>query len=250
MIFLSRAVLALPLLGSLALADVALDNVIPPGCGTDTDACNGLTPDQKNETQNEFWCDNCPCNNKLLGQNQITTSGNWTTMFNGWVPWGGDCPRDFLCTWANWAKDPWRGYAYPPNDGGKGCPQSKTLNKGQRLDRFGKKDGQYLADTDASYAQRSIPPNNLNKRDGPGNTVNNYWVFEVIDSFDALESPIVPWFGQPGGANQWFVEQGVQNLIDNGFLQEVTPSDTSVQNADLATWDSLKPVQEDPMFYH
>ncbi|XRM39281.1 hypothetical protein ABZX51_002640 [Aspergillus tubingensis] len=249
MVFLSRALLALPLLGSLALADVALDNDIPAACGDEAYACSGLQPNQDNDTQNAFWCNDCPCNNKLLGQNQITTSGNWTSMFDGWVPWGGDCPRDFLCTWANWAKDPWNGFAYPPNDGGKGCPQNVTLNVGDRVDRFGRKDGQYLAPAGVPYAQRSTPPNNLNKHDGPGNTENNYWVFEVVQPFNASQSPIAPWFGQPGGADQWYVEIGVQGLIDGGFLTEVAPSG-AFEDSDLSTWANLEPVQGDPMFYH
>ena len=50
----------------------------------------------------------------------------------------------------------------------------------------------------------------------------DYHQYKVLKSFDVPSSKIAPWFDEPGGGNQYFWNQKTQDLIDRGYIQEIT----------------------------
>ncbi|MGW4178596.1 TNT domain-containing protein [Streptomyces sp. G9] len=152
-------------------------------------------------------------------------------LLNGYQRTGDLTPKDFL-------KKYWEGPAdtgswkYPPNDGfaevnGEIDKEPVELRTGQRLDRFGSEYGGYLAPAGDAYAERALPPQNLNTRDA--DTPCDYRVYKVAKPFWVWQGSIAPWFEQPGGGQQIkldavFLEPGagqrlnVKWLLDNGYL--------------------------------
>ncbi|MET8940184.1 TNT domain-containing protein [Streptomyces rubiginosohelvolus] len=152
-------------------------------------------------------------------------------LLNGYQRTGDLTPKDFL-------KKYWEGPAdtgswkYPPNDGfaevnGEIDKEPVKLRTGQRLDRFGSEYGGYLAPAGDAYAERALPPQNLNTRDA--DTPCDYRVYKVAKPFWVWQGSIAPWFEQPGGGQQIkldavFLEPGagqrlnVKWLLDNGYL--------------------------------
>lgn len=124
------------------------------------------------------------------------------------------------------------GWKYPPNDGfaevnGRIDKEPSELRPGQRLDRFGSEYGGYLAPAGDAYAQRALPPQNLNTREA---TVPcDYHLYEVAKPFWVWQGGIAPWFEQPGGGRQIkldpdFLDPGpgerlnVKWLLDHDYL--------------------------------
>ncbi|MFJ2851110.1 TNT domain-containing protein [Streptomyces rubiginosohelvolus] len=152
-------------------------------------------------------------------------------LLNGYQRTGDLTPKDFL-------KKYWEGPAdtgswkYPPNDGfaevnGEIDKEPVKLRTGQRLDRFGSEYGGYLAPVGDAYAERALPPQNLNTRDA--DTPCDYRVYKVAKPFWVWQGSIAPWFEQPGGGQQIkldavFLDPGagqrlnVKWLLDNGYL--------------------------------
>ncbi|MEU5037524.1 TNT domain-containing protein [Streptomyces rubiginosohelvolus] len=152
-------------------------------------------------------------------------------LLNGYQRTGDLTPKDFL-------KKYWEGPAdtgswkYPPNDGfaevnGEIHKEPVKLRTGQRLDRFGSEYGGYLAPAGDAYAERALPPQNLNTRDA--DTPCDYRVYKVAKPFWVWQGSIAPWFEQPGGGQQIkldavFLDPGagqrlnVKWLLDNGYL--------------------------------
>lgn len=142
---------------------------------------------------------------------------------------------------ADFLKKFWEGPAgtgswkYPPHDGfavinGVVDKAPGLLTDGERLDRFGSEYGAFLAPAGDPYAQRALPPQNLNTRE-PAYPCD-YHVYEVTEPFVAWEGSIAPWFEQPGGGRQVkldsvFLDPGegerlnVKWLIDHGYLARV-----------------------------
>ncbi|WP_097971842.1 TNT domain-containing protein [Streptomyces sp. gb14] len=152
-------------------------------------------------------------------------------LLNGYQRTGDLTPKDFL-------KKYWEGPAdtgswkYPPNDGfaevnGEIDKEPVKLRTAQRLDRFGSEYGGYLAPAGDAYAERALPPQNLNTRDA--DTPCDYRVYKVAKPFWVWQGSIAPWFEQPGGGQQIkldavFLDPGagqrlnVKWLLDNGYL--------------------------------
>ncbi|PYH91874.1 hypothetical protein BO71DRAFT_305149, partial [Aspergillus ellipticus CBS 707.79] len=188
----------------------------PPSC---TNACEGVTPSPDDPATSSYYCDVCICNNRLLGPANFVPASNFTSYFVDWHPLDSQCPQDWLCTWTTWGTSgPFNNTIniYPQNDGFKGCRTTVTVENGTFLDRFGSPNGQYLADIDTTFAERAIPPSNLNLFEG--STLYNYWRYEVRIPFTAEYGEVLPWFGQPGGGEQYFIREGLANLRANGSL--------------------------------
>ncbi|GLA85654.1 hypothetical protein AtubIFM56815_009895 [Aspergillus tubingensis] len=256
MVLLSRALLALPLLGSLALADVTQESAIPETCGQNF--CDDIQPKEGDPVQGKFFCRDCLCQNKWLGPTVIDTSGNWTNIFEGWKPFGDLCPREWLNKWAKWNVKPWQDPPYPDDDGFKAGSLPGGPRVGSCVDRFGSPYGGFLAPLGTKYSARAIPPKNLNKYSNSPQF--NYYVYQVAKPFIAQQGEIAPWFGQPGGGTQWYVANGLEFMVDNDVLVRVNVEDCyedgvvewdeGANAPSLEAWESLEPAQGDPMFYH
>ncbi|PYH62996.1 TNT domain-containing protein [Aspergillus niger CBS 101883] len=239
MVRLARvALLLVPLLGTFSHAIQAED--YPESC---TNPCDGLIPDRNITNQEPFHCDYCICKNKLLGWSNIQIPANFTTMFDGWQALGGQCPKDWLCTWANWATYQFDStnnkLVYAPNNGFNGCPQTVTLPVGTLVDRFGTENGSYLAPEGTPYAERSIGPGSLNKYNK--STEFNYWKYIVRQPFQAQAGSILPWASQPGGGQQYYVKGGLAPLRDAGKLELIAAETYEVDEA----WEAAQALDGD-----
>ncbi len=153
-------------------------------------------------------------------------------LLKGWKRTGGLSPQAFLKKyWDGPAST--GGWKYPPNDGfetvnGQVDKHRERLDKGERLDRFGSEFGSYLAPAGDSYAERALPPQNLNTREAAH--ACDYRVYEVRKPFSVWQGGIAPWFEQPGGGQQIkldpaFLDPGegqrlhVKWLLDHGYLE-------------------------------
>ncbi|MFE5093798.1 TNT domain-containing protein [Streptomyces sp. NPDC056638] len=125
-------------------------------------------------------------------------------LLKGYKRTGALSPQAFL-------KKYWEGPAdtgswkYPPNDGfgqvnGQIDKEPAKLRAGQRLDRFGSEYGSYLAPAGDAYAERALPPQNLNTREA--DVACDYRVYKVAKPFWVWQGSIAPWFEQPGGGQQ------------------------------------------------
>ncbi|WP_197362077.1 TNT domain-containing protein, partial [Streptomyces clavuligerus] len=155
-------------------------------------------------------------------------------LLKGYQRTGALTPAAFL-------KKYWEGPAdtgswkYPPNDGfaevnGEVDKEPTKLRPGQRLDRFGSEFGGYLAPAGDAYAERALPPQNLNTRDTA--VACDYHVYKVTKPFWVWQGGVAPWFEQPGGGQQIkldavFLDPGegqrlnVKWLLDHGYLAPV-----------------------------
>ncbi|WP_030607300.1 TNT domain-containing protein [Streptomyces sclerotialus] len=165
---------------------------------------------------------------KWLPNKQLAPVG---PLLKGYQRTGSLSPGAFL-------KKYWEGPAdsgswkYPPNDGfaevnGEVDKEPTKLRTGQRLDRFGSEFGGYLAPAGDRYAERALPPQNLNTREPAAPC--DYHTYKVIKPFWVWQGSIAPWFEQPGGGQQIkldavFLDPGagqrlnVKWLVDHKYL--------------------------------
>jgi Tuberculosis necrotizing toxin len=106
------------------------------------------------------------------------------------------------------------GWRYPRDNGfvigpnGHPVEAPEQLWPGLRIDRYGRATGQFLAPFGALYAQRAIPPSNLDN-DPPHSC--DYHAYVVLRAFRVQAGPAAPAFGQPGWALQYLLDS---SLID------------------------------------
>lgn len=124
------------------------------------------------------------------------------------------------------------GWKYPPNDGfaevnGEVDQHVEVLEPGEGLDRFGSEYGSYLAPAGDLYAERALPPQNLNTREP--DFPCDYHRYTVTQAFAVWQGGIAPWFEQPGGGQQIKLDPTLLNpgdgerlnvkwLLDHGYL--------------------------------
>ncbi|MFE9093036.1 TNT domain-containing protein [Streptomyces sp. NPDC007264] len=167
-----------------------------------------------------------------LGPEELPRTGPIGRMLRGYRPEGRTSPYWFLgCYWqTNPQNEPAQqvgGWWYPDNHGfllrdGRPVERSLTLRTGQLIDLFGRGDsGNFLAPQGTPYAERAIPPSNLdeyNAADPPF----NYHLYEVIAPFTVEAGPARPWFSQPGLGTQYYTSTTVGELINSQKLREIT----------------------------
>jgi hypothetical protein len=158
-----------------------------------------------------------------LGPERLPDRGVVGLELRGYWRFAGLSPAKFLAIyWDPAAGGGTGGWRYPPDNGfvvgpdGRAVEGPEDLWPGQRIDRYGRETGRFLAPFGALYAQRAIPPSSLDD-DPPHNC--DYHAYEVLRTFRVQAGPTAPAFGQPG----W----GVQYLLD-GSLVEGSPRQLTV----------------------
>ncbi|MBK6434593.1 MAG: glycohydrolase toxin TNT-related protein [Rhodanobacteraceae bacterium] len=103
-----------------------------------------------------------------------------------------------------------------PDNSGFASSTMQPVMPGKILDRFGNLDGRFIGEPGASVAERGM---------AQGAEGMAYRQLRVIKRFDARVGPAaaVPEFNANGGATQYLQGKTVQQLIDDGFLEEFTP---------------------------
>ena len=150
---------------------------------------------------------------------------------------------------------PTSGWKYPDYGGfvvsdGKPDYTQVELKKGYLVDRFGSPGGTYLSPAGTPYAERALPPSNLDYSSPPTRPPSseqrdyNYHEYKVAEPFKVDAGKIAAWFGQKGGGMQYTtcahavtisgvdctdtvkgkeVTLNVKYLLEKGYLTAVLP---------------------------
>ena len=181
-------------------------------------------------------CSTFKDNDPRLGPAQMPNTSPVGFMVLLYDRYGGMSKDEFLARfWDAAANDGRGGWRYPPSDGfladfqGKPISWEATLYPGIDLDRFGSEFGAFLAPASELYAERALPPQNLDTFD-PAYPCN-YHLYRVTKSFRVRFGPIAPWFNQTGLGFQEKLDAAlvpgapsplnVLWLINNGYLQRL-----------------------------
>ncbi|SNQ48374.1 conserved exported hypothetical protein [Frankia canadensis] len=150
-----------------------------------------------------------------LGPAGLPLFGPVGSELGGYSRTGGHPTRQFIDSWWDPAASfsPFPGipgnWIFPPSDGyylrtdGSPVRNTVTLRPGQQIDRFGLPRGSFLSPRGTEYAQRSIPPSNLDDTTRPAGC--NYHAYQVLQPFQVYTGAIRPWFDQPGSGRQFQV---------------------------------------------
>lgn len=99
-----------------------------------------------------------------------------------------------------------------------------TLSLGTNFDRFRSEYGTFMSAAGAPYAQRSLPPSNLDA--APGATYPyNYHVYTVSKPVIVVAGPIAPAFGQQGLGLQFLMPANIMTLVNQGYLSRLNLTD-------------------------
>ncbi|MGI5219915.1 TNT domain-containing protein [Nocardia sp. CA-290969] len=80
------------------------------------------------------------------------------------------------------------------------------------MDSFGTTFTRFLYDTGALIPERSLPIDMVE---------SGYRRWRVLQPTPVWVGPAAPWFGLPGGANQYFTLMPVVDLVGSGFIEEI-----------------------------
>lgn len=215
--------------GAAASAELGATRAIPigsqgPTCPTtDRDPGSTTPPPELQEYYLDDW---------RFGPEELPRRGPLGAMFEDYDRLGDYSPSEFLrCFW----NDDTGGWWYPDRDGfalddsGEPIMRPVELEAGQSLDLFGSGFGRFLAPAGTPYADRAIPPSNLNTY--TERYPYSYHLYEVTRPFTVDAGPIRPWFGQPGQGLQYvlnseYIPEAPERLtipwlVDNGYLRQV-----------------------------
>lgn len=184
-------------------------------------------PTTPTECSDDYYQDD-----RRLGPEELPTQGDVGAQLIGYDRTGNRPVDTFLFTFYDDSAGSWR---YPPNDGyaigpnGQPLRSEVTLRTGSRIDRYGSEYGAFLAPMGIPYTSRAIPPSNLV---GTPAQDCNYFVYEVLRSFEVNAGPIAPWFFQTGGGTQYQLNGelvpgapaslSVKWLLDNRYLARLS----------------------------
>lgn len=94
--------------------------------------------------------------------------------------------------------------------------QQVMLQPGTELDRFGEPSGNVTYAFRTPYSNRSLPPQWANR---------NYFAYRVQRPLQVLRGSAVPWFEQPGGGTAYVLPTSVEELLAEGVLVEMPPTE-------------------------
>ncbi|MDF3300725.1 TNT domain-containing protein [Streptomyces tropicalis] len=164
-------------------------------------------------------------NDWRLGPARLPRTGAIGRMLRDYHRTDSVSPYWFLgCYWQTDPVSAKSGWWYPDNNGfvlrnGRPVEQSRTLRTGQLLDLFGSGLGHFLAPAGTPYAERAIPPSNLNTYDR--SHPYSYHLYRVLKPFSVQAGPIRPWFHQPGLGLQYLTTPTIPDLVNGDFLKEL-----------------------------
>jgi Tuberculosis necrotizing toxin len=105
--------------------------------------------------------------------------------------------------------------SFPANQGFLGDPQPLTLKENQLIDRYGGSDySRFFSPPGTPEAARALPPGTV---DQPLRT------FQVLRPFEVQSGTVAPAYGQAGLGTQYRSPMQLGDLLQQGFLKEVTP---------------------------
>lgn len=114
---------------------------------------------------------------------------------------------------------------WPPNRGFISIKDGE-LPVGATFDRFGgyidkntnqfTDKGTFVAPYGSDYTGRALPA---------GTDSKAFKGYEVLKPIPMKEGPAIPWFGEKGNGMQYELEKGIQELIDGGYIKEITAPD-------------------------
>ncbi|WAR43785.1 TNT domain-containing protein [Methylomonas rapida] len=103
---------------------------------------------------------------------------------------------------------------FPPNNGFLGSTTKTTLQPGQTIDRFGGSDvSRFFSPIGTPAAMRALPP---------GTAQQPLRTFEVLKPIGVESGQVAPAFNQIGLGTQFRASQQLGELLEQGFLREVT----------------------------
>lgn len=154
-----------------------------------------------------------------LGPAELPRTGAIGRMLKGYERLGGLSASAFLqCYWNERTGGWW--YPYPDRWALlNGVPLKTTiaLKAGQKVDLFGSGFGHVLAPAGTPYAERALPPGDLDTYD-PAYPYG-YHLYEVTKPFLVDAGPVRPWFGQPGRGLQYLTGPSIPQLVAAGNLR-------------------------------
>lgn len=103
---------------------------------------------------------------------------------------------------------------YAPNRGFEGETTMTTLKEGDVVQRYGDGDGAYVAPEGTKYEELSMPY----EKECMGEP-KTYVVKKDID--DVESGRVAQAFDQEGGGTQYILPDSVDQLVDDGYLEEV-----------------------------
>lgn len=143
--------------------------------------------------------------------------------------WNGGTREDYADLYANGTRPNGspliRSEAWPDDQlhpDGFLSPESRTavvLEPGHVIDRFGPPRGNFTSPAGENFPDRALPDFSLERfgrRDG-------YHQYEVLHEIPAWAGPAAPAFGKTGGATQYYTNMKIDQLLQKGFIREVTP---------------------------
>lgn len=164
-------------------------------------------------------------NDWRLGPAYLPHTGALGKMLRGYQRTDHTSAARFLaCYWQTNSQTGKSGWWYPDNNGfvlknGKPVEHPVKLRRGQLIDLFGSGLGNFLAPAGTPYAERAIPPSNLDTyvKDHP----YSYHLYRVLMPFTVEAGPARPWFGQPGLGLQYVTQVTIPLLVNAHKLKEL-----------------------------
>ncbi|MEU6643778.1 glycohydrolase toxin TNT-related protein [Saccharomonospora sp. NPDC046836] len=110
-----------------------------------------------------------------------------------------------------------REYVWPPGEqypeGGSAAGEPVVLPEGALLDRFGTAHGRVYAADGTPFAQRALPPDQLDV---------GYRRYRVVREVPLWKVESVAWFAQPGGGERYCSVYSAAELVTLGYLTDIT----------------------------
>jgi hypothetical protein len=164
-------------------------------------------------------------NDWRLGPSHLPTTGAVARMLRGYQRTRGTWRRPFLkCYWQTNPRSHRSGWWHPSHNGffllsGRPIERRIQLRAGQLVDMFGNGRGRRLAPAGTPYAERSLPPSDLDETNP--RYPSAYHFYRVTKPFDVESGLSRPWFGQSGLGLQYVTRLPITRLVAAHYLRPV-----------------------------